>query len=158
MGKQGRLRVAGALLALWWSVPCLAQTSAILDQYHGWWVQCQRDAMTDQVRCMASQRGIVVMLSGPTKHPSVGVGGTGGLQYPDTTCYMRIDTAPARQKQDSCHWSGAEATAVITHMLRGQTLRTRYSAWPYDNPVEMTIDLAGFADVWAKLQAAYAAQ
>jgi hypothetical protein len=149
--------VPAILLALSLSVPAVASAEAAFRKtLHGWFLSCQRDAMTDMVRCLAFSHHLSVQVYGPDKTPVVTVGSK-DPGYPGEPCFVRIDTAPAR-RADACVWSGAEASAIITALLRGQQVRTRFVDWPSGLNEDSQFSLAGFPAVWAALQAAYAAQ
>jgi hypothetical protein len=93
-------------------------------------------------------------------HLFVSLGGTQVLvyiyevhmsRYPGTPMLLRFDDLPP-VSTPAVAWDGGEATALIARMHTASTARTRYTAWPTKYTHDSTVDLAGFAEVWAALQ------
>jgi hypothetical protein len=160
--KTYRYVIPVAMLALNLSGPVVAGAVNFWEgpMLHGWQIYCHRDAMDDTVACVASQKHLKLAIIGPKAQILVSLAwsATGPQHYPGTVCALRVDSLPAQRTTEECDWVAPDAVQLLRAMQRGQSILTRYTAWPTKLLVEERIDLAGFLAVWAALQDAYVAQ
>lgn len=124
------------------------------DLTKGWPIECRHDAIYDTKSCTMSRGSLYVMM---IKHPKGNIRPSvsilhGDSAFPGRTHAMRVDSLAPHTATTDAWWSGSEATRVITQLMRGQTARTRFVAWPYGRAIDDEIPLDGFASAWQELQ------
>lgn len=115
----------------------------------GWRVDCTSDQYTASKRCFAATFGTGAAGSGVPfqvyyengRGPNILAGYN---DFPGREATVRIDDGVVRK--------ASEATAIVSALSKGTTAFVIYNVWP-EGERRMTVNIAGFAEAYAKLQA-----
>lgn len=125
------------------------------DLRQGWWPECRHDPIYDTKSCSIHRGSLSIVLTRRQGSitPIVNIFNLKS-SFPGRTNALRVDTLPAHTMKTETYWAGRQAQTIITQLLKGQTARTQFIAWPSENAINDEIPLDGFGDAFQQLQTA----
>lgn len=108
-----------------------------------WSLSCDVDAMSDKKSCLATKGDLHIFFPANGK-PLVSVGAS---VYPGIPVKIRIGKNTPLTNEGDKFFDAASSAAVLNSLLKGEAVRTRYSKWPYETPIDGEVSPYGVAEV-----------
>lgn len=104
-----------------------------------WQLGCKTDSMTDEYNCYINQKHIYIVKDKDSYHVIIG-----SEHFPKTHSFIRIDNEKPIESGDGGIFSVEQSGEIIEALSSGSKVKTRYTKWPYENPVDENIDMKYF--------------
>lgn len=111
-----------------------------------WNVSCKKEIIHDVSTCVIYKEDLWIALSGGGS-PEISVGNN---QYPGSSAFIRIDSAPAIQSPGGNEgaFSPAQSKNILSKLMSGKSVSTRYANWPYNANQDKQFNLNGFNEAY----------
>ncbi|MBJ3814991.1 hypothetical protein F9C28_08645 [Shimwellia pseudoproteus] len=108
-----------------------------------WVLSCYQDNMTDKRSCSARKYDLTVTYydNGASKVS------LGNNNFSGSRIYARIDSGEMMQGLGYGYFASNDSKAIISALLAGKVIRTRWQEWPYQSRVEGRVSGFGFNEV-----------
>lgn len=99
--------------------------------------------MSDKKSCLASKGDLHIFFPANGK-PLVSVGAS---VYPAILVKIRIDKDTPLTNEGDKFFDVTSPATVFNSLLKGESIKTRYSKWPYENAIDGEVSPYGLAEV-----------
>ena len=140
----------GEWRGLEWSLVTKTSVAQIdLPSGQRWIVRCSYDALEQTDQCFWTTSDKFFIIRGDGNRTFIGWGAD---RYPGSEMAARLDDKPImRTKAES--WNLRQSRELYSEMTRSSTLTYRWNDWPYNAQHDGKLDLMGFADAAALMEA-----